>query len=47
MTNTEFYKPGIVDIPRGTTVNWINNDAEMHTVTSGNLDSGGPTVYDF
>jgi plastocyanin len=43
VTNTEFYKPAIINIPRGATVTWTNNDAEMHTVTSGNLDAGGPT----
>jgi plastocyanin len=43
VTNIEFYKPAIINIPRGTTVTWTNNDGEMHTVTSGNLDTGGPT----
>ena len=43
VTNSEFYKPAIINIPRGTTATWTNNDAEMHTVTSGNLDTGGPT----
>ena len=43
VTNNEFYKPGTINIPRGTTVTWTNNDAEMHTVTSGNLDTGGAT----
>ena len=28
---------------RGTTVTWTNNDVEIHTVTSGNLETGGPT----
>ena len=45
VTNTEFYKPPTINIPRGTTATWTNNDAEMHTVTSGNLDTGGPNGY--
>ena len=43
VTNTEFYKPETISILRGTTVTWTNNDVEIHTVTSGNLETGGPT----
>ena len=43
VTNTEFYKPETIIIPRGTAATWTNNDVEMHTVTSGNLETGGPT----
>jgi plastocyanin len=41
--NNEFYKPAIIDINKGTTVIWTNNDVEVHTVTSGNLDTGART----
>ena len=43
VTNTEFYKPQTITITKGTTATWTNNDVEMHTVTSGNLETGGPT----
>ena len=43
VTNNEFYKPGVNRYPSGYYCNWINNDAEMHTVTSGNLDSACAT----
>ena len=41
--NNEFYKPAVIDINKGTTVIWTNNDVEVHTVTSGNLDTGART----
>ena len=43
VTNNEFYIPQTINIPEGTTATWTNNDAEMHTVTSGNLDTGSVT----
>jgi parallel beta-helix repeat protein len=47
-TNSEFYVPDTILIPRGTTVIWINNDDEIHTVTSGNPDVPGSesTLFD-
>ena len=42
-SNNEFYKPAIIDINKGTTVMWTNNDVEVHTVTSGNMNAGAST----
>ena len=46
--NANFDVPAIINITRGTTIIWSNNDNEIHTVTYGDPDSGGPkgTLFD-
>ncbi|MGA7977288.1 MAG: N,N-dimethylformamidase beta subunit family domain-containing protein, partial [Nitrososphaeraceae archaeon] len=46
--NANFFAPAIINITRGTTIIWTNNDNEIHTVTYGDPDSGGPkgTLFD-
>ena len=41
-----FYNPEVINISTGTTVEWINEDAAMHTATSGGPTSGGDGVFD-
>ena len=41
-----FYNPEAINISTGTTVEWINEDAAMHTATSGNPASGADGVFD-
>lgn len=48
------FDPVIVDIPKGTTVTWVNDDGIQHTVTSisgafdsGNIDPGKMYSYTF
>jgi plastocyanin len=43
VTSTEFFRPSTVSISPGTAVSWTNDDIETHTITSGSLESGGPT----
>ena len=46
--NANFFTPAIINITRGTTIFWTNNDNEIHTVTYGDPDSTGPkgTLFD-
>lgn len=37
------YWPPALEVAQGTTVTWLNSDRVAHTVTSGSLESGGPT----
>lgn len=48
------FDPVIVNIPKGTTVTWVNDDSVRHTVTSvssafdsGNIDPGKTYSYTF
>jgi len=41
-----FYDPEVIDIIIGTIVTWENLDNTMHTVTSGNPDTGADGVFD-
>ena len=41
-----YYDPEILDISVGTTVEWDNLDSTVHTVTSGNPESGPDGVFD-
>ena len=41
-----YYDPQVVQISVGTTVNWINDDSTMHTVTSGNSQEGPNGLFD-
>ena len=41
-----FYNPEAINISTGTTVEWINEDAAMHTATSGGPTSGADGVFD-
>ena len=41
-----FYDPEVIDVSVGTTVAWDNVDNTMHTVTSGNPDTGYDEVFD-
>jgi plastocyanin len=41
-----FYNPEAINISTGTTVEWINEDAAMHTATSGIPTSGADGVFD-
>jgi plastocyanin len=41
-----FYNPETINISTGTTVEWINEDAAMHTATSGIPASGADGVFD-
>ena len=36
--NPKFYNPSFSNITLGSTVTWINNDSNIHTITSGNPD---------
>lgn len=46
--NANFFAPAIINIARGTTIIWTNNDNEIHTVTYGDPGSGSPkdTLFD-
>tara|TARA_B100001105_G_scaffold227482_1_gene198052 strand:- start:9 stop:1082 length:1074 start_codon:yes stop_codon:yes gene_type:complete len=41
-----FYDPKTINISTGTTVEWINEDAAMHTATSGSPTNGADSVFD-
>jgi plastocyanin len=41
-----FYNPEAINISTGTTVEWVNEDAAMHTATSGSPTSGADGVFD-
>ena len=41
-----FYNPETINISTGTTLEWINEDAAMHTATSGIPASGSDGVFD-
>lgn len=38
-TNPKFYDPSPANVAVGTTVTWINDDATLHTATSGTADA--------
>ena len=42
----KYYDPSPVNIAVGTNVTWINNDATLHTATSGTPDSGPSGEFD-
>ena len=39
-SNGKFFVPAILTVSKGTTVTWTNGDSTLHTVTSGNPESG-------
>ncbi|MFY9798550.1 MAG: plastocyanin/azurin family copper-binding protein [Candidatus Nitrosopolaris sp.] len=39
---TEPYNPSPINVPKGTTVTWTNNDNTAHTVTQGNPSGNSP-----
>jgi len=41
-----FYDPETINISTGTTIEWINEDATMHTATSGSPTNGADGVFD-
>ena len=41
-----FYDPEIINVSTGTTVEWINEDAAMHTATSGSPTNGADEIFD-
>ena len=41
-----FYEPETIKITTGTTIEWVNKDAAMHTATSGSPTSGPDEVFD-
>ena len=41
-----FYNPEAINISTGTTVEWVNEDAAMHTATSGSPTSGADEGFD-
>jgi plastocyanin len=41
-----YYNPEAINISTGTTVEWINEDAAMHTATSGSPTSGADGIFD-
>ena len=41
-----FYDPEIINVSTGTTVEWINEDAAMHTATSGSPTYGADEIFD-
>ena len=41
-----FYDPEIINVSTGTTVEWINEDAAMHTATSGSPTNGADGIFD-
>jgi plastocyanin len=43
--NLEWYKPQVLSIEKGASVNWTNNDASLHTVTSGSFFAGVTTDF--
>jgi plastocyanin len=45
-TNKIFYDPSPANVAVGTTVTWTNNDATLHTATSGTPDSGPSGEFD-
>jgi plastocyanin len=45
-TNKIFYDPSPANLAVGTTVTWTNNDATLHTATSGTPDSGPSGEFD-
>lgn len=45
-TNPTFYDPSPANVAVGTTVTWTNNDATLHTATSGTPDSGPSGEFD-
>jgi plastocyanin len=45
-TNKVFYDPSPANVKVGTIVTWTNNDATLHTATSGTPDSGPSGEFD-
>jgi plastocyanin len=45
-TNPMFYDPSPANVAVGTTVTWTNDDATLHTATSGTPDSGPSGEFD-
>ena len=45
-TNKIFHDPSPANLAVGTTVTWTNNDATLHTATSGTPDSGPSGEFD-
>ena len=41
-----YYDPETINVTTGTTIEWINEDAAMHTATSGNPTNGADEVFD-
>ena len=41
-----YYEPNLVTISVGETVSWINNDTQIHTVTSGSPTNGPSGMFD-
>ena len=41
-----YYDPETINISTGTTIEWINEDAAMHTATSGSPTNGADGVFD-
>ncbi|MDC0153184.1 plastocyanin/azurin family copper-binding protein [Nitrosopumilus sp.] len=41
-----YYDPEIINISMGTTIEWINEDAAMHTATSGSPTIGADGIFD-
>ncbi|HJM00638.1 MAG TPA: plastocyanin/azurin family copper-binding protein [Nitrosopumilus sp.] len=41
-----FYDPETINISTGTTIEWINEDAAMHTATSGSPTNGADNIFD-
>jgi len=41
-----YYNPEAINISTGTTVEWVNEDAAMHTATSGSPTNGADGVFD-
>ena len=41
-----YYDPEVINISTGTTMEWVNEDAAMHTATSGSPTSGADGVFD-
>ena len=41
-----FYNPETINVSAGTTVEWINEDAAMHTSTSGSPSNGADGIFD-
>ena len=44
--NPKFYDPSPANVAVGTTVTWKNDDATLHTATSGTPDSGPSGEFD-
>ena len=41
-----YYDPEVINISAGTTIEWVNEDAAMHTATSGSPADGADGVFD-